>query len=159
MSNPLTAICVTYMKAVAAGLHARLEMMTARPLALSLSLLFATALAGLAIRFAHLGLPLCIVKYGGSMLWALMIYWVVSSLLPLWRMISVALLAGLVATAVEVFKLYHSPALDEFRLTLPGILLLGRIFSGWDIVAYWLVICAGASVDSRIRLVERRSYR
>jgi hypothetical protein len=131
--------------------------MTARPLALSLALLFATALAGLAIRFAHLGLPLCIVKYGGSMLWALMIYWIVSSLLPLWRMIPVALLAGLLATTVEVFKLYHSPALDAFRLTIPGILLLGRIFSGWDIVAYWLAISTGAFVDSRIRPAGRQS--
>jgi len=69
------------------GLHATLVTMTARSLALSLALLFATALAGLAIRFAHLELPLCVVKYGGSMLWALMIYWIVSSLLPLWRMI------------------------------------------------------------------------
>jgi hypothetical protein len=133
--------------------------MTARPLALSLALLIATALAGLAIRFAHFGLPLCIVKYGGSMLWALMIYWIASSLLPSWRMISVASLAGLLATTVEVFKLYHSPALDAFRLTIPGILLLGRIFSGWDIVAYWLAICVGAYIDGRIRLVGRRSCR
>lgn len=131
--------------------------MTARPRALSLTLLIATAVAGLAIRFAHLGLPLCIVKYGGSMLWALMIYWIASSLLPLWRMIPVASLAGLLATTVEVFKLYHSPALDAFRVTIPGILLLGRIFSGWDIVAYWLAISAGAYVDGRIRLVGRRS--
>jgi len=128
--------------------------MTARPIALSLALLFATALAGLAIRFAHLGLPLCIVKYGGSMLWALMIYWIVSSILPLWRMIPVVLLAGLLATTVEVFKLYHSPALDAFRLTIPGILLLGRIFSVWDIVAYLLAISAGAFVDSQ--LLRRR---
>lgn len=136
------------------GLHATLVTMTARPIALSLALLFATALAGLAIRFAHLGLPLCIVKYGGSMLWALMIYWIVSSILPLWRMIPVVLLAGLLATTVEVFKLYHSPALDAFRLTIPGILLLGRIFSVWDIVAYLLAISAGAFVDSQ--LLRRR---
>jgi hypothetical protein len=86
-----------------------------------------------------------------------MIYWIVSSLLPLWRMFSVALLAGLLATTIEVFKLYHSPALDAFRLTIPGILLLGRIFSGWDIVAYLLAITAGAFVDSRIRSAGRQS--
>jgi hypothetical protein len=69
-------------------------------------------------------------------------------------MIPVVLLAGLLATTVEVFKLYHSPALDAFRLTIPGILLLGRIFSVWDIVAYLLAISAGAFVDSQ--LLRRR---
>jgi hypothetical protein len=78
------------------------------------------------------------------MLWALMIYWVISALLPSMHILSVALLSVILATAVEFFKLYHSPALDAFRLTIPGILLLGRIFSGWDIVAYWLAICVGA---------------
>ena len=41
--------------------------------------------------------------------------------------------------------------MDAFRLTLPGIVLLGRYFSMWDIVAYWIAICAGAAVDQKIR--------
>jgi hypothetical protein len=41
--------------------------------------------------------------------------------------------------------------MDAFRLTRPGIVLLGRYFSVWDIVAYWIAICAGAAVDQRIR--------
>jgi len=92
-----------------------------------------------------------VVKYGGSTLWALMVYWIVSTLLPSWRLPAVALLTGVLATAVEFVKLYHSPGLDAFRLTLPGVLLLGRFFSVWDIVAYWLAIVAGALVDQRIR--------
>jgi hypothetical protein len=59
----------------------------------------------------------------------------------------VALLAGVLATTVEVFKLYHAPARDAFRLSLSGILLLGRIFSVWEIIAYWLAISAGAFLD------------
>ncbi len=98
---------------------------------------------GLAVRFSPLGLPPFVVKYG-STLWALMVYWIVSALLPLWRLYAVALLAGVIATAVEFVELYHSPALDAFRFTLPGILLLGRFFSVWDIVAYWLAISVGA---------------
>jgi hypothetical protein len=47
--------------------------------------------------------------------------------------------------------LYHSPELDAFRLTLPGILLLGRFFSAWDILAYWSAIAAGVLLDRRIR--------
>jgi carbon starvation protein CstA len=110
-----------------------------------------TIAAGLAVRFAPLGLPLFVVKYGGSMLWALMVYWIIAALLPSWRLLAVALVAGTLATAVEFFKLYHSPMLDAFRLTLPGVLLLGRFFSVWDIAAYWLAIVIGAFVDQRIR--------
>jgi hypothetical protein len=95
--------------------------------------MLATVAAGLAVRFAPLGLPPVVVKYGGSTLWPLMVYWIVSTLLASWRLPAVVLLTGVLATAVEFVKLYHSPALDAFRLTLPGILLLGRFFSGWDI--------------------------
>jgi hypothetical protein len=117
----------------------------------SLALLLITIVAGLTVRLVPLGLPAFVVKYAGSMLWAVMIYWIASTLLPSRRLLTVVLLSGALATAVEFFKLYHSPAMDAFRLTLPGILLLGRIFSVWDIVAYWIAIYAGATLDKRIR--------
>lgn len=131
--------------------------MSSRPLRLSLALVLVTVSAGLAIRLLPLGLPLFVVKYGGSMLWALMVYWIVSTLLASWRIPVAAVLAGVFATAVEFVKLYHSPGLDAFRLTLPGVLLLGRFFSGWDIVTYLAVICIGAAVDRSIR--QRTSRR
>lgn len=118
-----------------------------RPLSISFVLMVATIAGGLAVRFAHLGLPPFVVKYGGSTMWALMIYWIASTLLPLWRISTVALLAGTVATAVEFLKLYHAPELEAFRLTLPGIVLLGRFFSVWDIVAYCVAIAVGAVAD------------
>jgi hypothetical protein len=76
-----------------------------------------TTAAGLVVRFAHLGLPPFVVKYGGSMLWALMIYWIASTGFPTRRIPTVVLLAGTVSTAIEFGKLYRSPALDAFRLT------------------------------------------
>jgi hypothetical protein len=114
-------------------------------------LLGATIVAGLAVRFAHLGLPGFVMKYGGSMLWALMFYWVISALWPTGRMIPAALFTAALTAAIEFCKLVHSPALDAFRLTLPGILLLGRVFSLWDIAAYWLAIAIGALIDWRMR--------
>jgi hypothetical protein len=110
-----------------------------------------TMISGLVTRFVHFGLPPVVVKCGGSMLWALMIYWFVSALLPSLRICTVALLTAGITTAVEFFKLYHAPALDAFRMTLPGILLLGRFFSAWDILAYWIAIVAGVLLDMRIR--------
>jgi hypothetical protein len=100
---------------------------------------------------APLGLPPFIVKYGGSIMWALMIYWIISALFARWCLMSVALLSGAIAAAVEFLKLYHVPWLDAFRLTLPGILVLGRHFSLWDILAYWIAICLGVYVDGMLR--------
>jgi hypothetical protein len=125
----------------------RSETISSRPVGLSLALMLATVSGGLTVRFAPLGLPPFFVKYGGSTLWALMVYWIVSTLLPSWRLPAVVLLTGLLATAVEFVKLYHSPGLDAFRLTLPGVMLLGRFFFVWDIVAYWLAIIVGAFAD------------
>jgi hypothetical protein len=125
--------------------------MRSRPVGLSLVLMALTVAVGLSIRFAHLGLPFSAAKYGGSMLWALTIYWLVSTLLPKLPLTVVALLAGAIATGVEFLKLYHAPRLDAFRLTLPGILLMGRFLSTWDILAYWLAIAAGAVMDAWIR--------
>ncbi|MGD0579330.1 MAG: DUF2809 domain-containing protein [Bryobacteraceae bacterium] len=113
--------------------------------------------AGLTIRFAHLGLPPLVVKYGGSTLWALMIYWIVSAPVPARRLLLATLVAGTIATAVEFLKLYHSPSLDAFRRTLPGIILLGRIFSAWDIATYWIAIAIGALLDSSLRSAAARS--
>jgi len=43
--------------------------------------------------------------------------------------------ASVIAISVELLRLYHRPQLDAFRATPAGRLLLGRIFSLWNIVA------------------------
>ena len=125
--------------------------MRPRPLTRSIALILVTVAAGLGIRLLPLGLSQFVVKYAGSMLWALMIYWIVSTLAPRLRLPVAAAISGCLATAVEFFKLYHSPAMDAFRLTLPGMLLLGKYFSGWDILAYWIAIGLGALLDNSLR--------
>jgi len=125
--------------------------MKARPIWLSIVLIALTIAAGLTLRMAPLGLPQFVVKYGGSTMWALMIYWLVTTLLPAVRIPTAALAAGMLAMAVEFFKLYRSPGVDAFRATLAGTLLLGRYFSFKDIVAYWIAIAAGALADARLR--------
>lgn len=94
--------------------------------------------AGLSLRILgfNLGIPAFVVKYGGSMLWAVMLYFLVAMIYRSRSRMRIALLTMLVAVLVESFRLYHTPWLDAFRLTLPGALLLGRIFSPWNIVAY-----------------------
>lgn len=123
-----------------------------RPATVSIAIMIITVVLGLAIRFAHLGLPAPAVKYGGSALWAAMIYWVCSTVRPSWSMLQCVLISGALATSVEFFKLYDPPWLDAFRSTLPGILLLGRIFNRWDIVVYWIAIVLSAGLDANMRL-------
>jgi Protein of unknown function (DUF2809) len=106
--------------------------------------------AGLLIRFAPLGLPPFIVKYGGSTLWAVMVYWTLAFLLPKTTLALLASVAGIISTLVELQRLYHGAWLDAFRVSLAGVLLLGRFFSLWDILAYWLAILAAALLDHRI---------
>jgi Protein of unknown function (DUF2809) len=108
------------------------------------------------VRFAPFGLPWFVVKYGGSTLWAVMIYWVLVLVWPRSRPLVLAWVAGGIGLLVELQRLYHAAWLDAFRVSLPGILLLGRYFSVWDIVAYWLAIAAVALFDG---LVIRRVAR
>jgi hypothetical protein len=94
-----------------------------------------------------LGLPAVVVKYGGSILWAMMVFLLVAmaaSRLSRWRIASIA---AAVALGVELFRLVHMPWLDDFRLTTAGALLLGRIFSLWDLLAYGVGIILGILLD------------
>jgi len=109
-----------------------------------------TTFVGLAWRLLPLGLPPFWFKYGGSALWAVMVYWIGAALIPRWPPSMIALAACAVAAVVELSRLYHAPGIDAFRMTLAGKLLLGRFFSIWDIVAYWLAICLAALIDGVI---------
>jgi hypothetical protein len=106
-------------------------------------------ICGLALRcFGFgLGLPAFVVKYGGSMLWATMVFFLVAILAPARSRSSVALIAAAIAIFVELLRLVHAPWLDAFRLTMAGALLLGRIFSLWDLLAYGVGIAFGALLD------------
>jgi hypothetical protein len=109
---------------------------------------------GLALRgFGfHLGLPAPIVKYGGSVLWGTMVFFLVTIIAsgqPRWR---VALVSATIAVCVELFRLIHYPWLDDFRMTLAGALLLGRIFSPWNMLAYSVGILLGMQLDRFARM-------
>lgn len=96
--------------------------------------LLAAALAvivcGLCLRrFGYdVGLPFVAVKYGGSVLWGAMIYLLLAAFFPSrWHGYEVHI-AILAVVLVELIRLVHFPALDAFRATTAGALLLGRVF-------------------------------
>jgi hypothetical protein len=105
--------------------------------------------SGLALRgFGFsLGLSAFVVKYGGSLLWAAMVFFLVAMATSHSSRLSVALISASIAVAVELFRLVHAPWLDAFRLTLPGALLLGRIFSAWNMLAYGVGIALAVWLD------------
>jgi hypothetical protein len=117
-------------------------------------LCLAIVISGLALRrFGFgLGLPAPIVKYGGSILWGAMVFFLVAIAAPRRSRRNVALISAVIAVGVELFRLVHAPWLDDFRLTLAGALLLGRIFSAWDILAYGAGIGCAMGLD---RLVAK----
>ncbi|WP_298239822.1 DUF2809 domain-containing protein [uncultured Bradyrhizobium sp.] len=104
---------------------------------------------GLSLRWYGfpLGLPAFVVKYGGSLLWATMVFLLVGVLLPRLTQSQLAAIAMVIAAAVEFSRLVHMPWLDAFRLTTAGALLLGRIFSLWNLVAYAAGIAFGVWID------------
>lgn len=96
------------------------------------------------------------VKYGGSLLWAMMVFLLVGVLLPWLTRSQLAAIALVIAIMVEFSRLVHTLWLDAFRLTTAGALLLGRIFSLWNLVAYVVGIVVGVWLD---RLMEKRGAR
>jgi hypothetical protein len=113
----------------------------------ALTLLCLTILLGLAWRTLPLHLSPFFFKYGGSALWAIALYWLLASLFPKLTPAPLAILSAITTALLELSRLYHLPALDAFRLTLAGRLLLGRFFSPKNIAAYWLAIAAAALLD------------
>ncbi|VIO69048.1 DUF2809 domain-containing protein [Bradyrhizobium ivorense] len=112
-------------------------------------LCLAVIACGLALRSFgfQLGLPAVVVKYGGSLLWGTMVFFLVALLLPRRPRQQVALIALVIAILVELFRLVHAPWLGAFRLTTAGALLLGRIFSLWNMLAYAAGIMLAAVID------------
>ncbi|MBK3665252.1 DUF2809 domain-containing protein [Bradyrhizobium diazoefficiens] len=118
------------------------------------ALVLVVIVCGLSLRWYGfpLGLPAFVVKYGGSLLWATMVFLLVGVLLPRLTRTQIAAVAALIALAVDSSRLVHAPWLDAFRLTTAGALLLGRIFSLWNLVAYAVGIAFGVWIDRLVRL-------
>jgi hypothetical protein len=107
--------------------------------------------AGLLARRPELGLPWPIAKWTGSVLWGAMVYLLVVLIRPNGNRNASLCIALAIAVLVEFSRLYHADWLDEFRKSTAGGLLLGRLFSPWNIAAYALGIAAGWIADRWLR--------
>ena len=120
-----------------------------RKMLIRATMALAVIACGLSLRWYGfpLGLPAFVVKYGGSLLWATMVFLLVGILRPQRTRSQLAATAMVIALVVELSRLVHTPGLDAFRLTTAGALLLGRIFSLWNLVAYAIGIALGVWID------------
>ncbi|WP_332302503.1 ribosomal maturation YjgA family protein [Rhizobium sp. GR12] len=112
----------------------------------------AVIVCGLCLRaFGYdVGLSFVAVKYGGSVLWGAMVYLLLAAVFPArWHGHEVHV-AILVVVVVELIRLIHFPALDAFRATTTGALLLGRVFSLWNIICYLGGIGAASLIAGRV---------
>jgi hypothetical protein len=107
--------------------------------------------SGLALRRygPGLGLPSSVVKYGGSILWGTMVFFLVAMVAAGQSRRKIALISVAIAVCVELFRLVHTPWLDDFRLTRAGALLLGSVFSPRNMIAYGVGIVLGMWLDRR----------
>lgn len=112
-------------------------------------LCIAIIVCGLALRrFGHgVGLSPAFVKYGGSVLWGTMVFFLVAVFAARQPRSHITMMSGVIAICVELFRLVHTSWLDAFRLTITGVLLLGRVFSVWNIGAYLAGIVLGMALD------------
>ena len=110
--------------------------------------------AGLLWRSPLFHLPPSIAKYGGSALWALLVFLLCGWLLPRTATTRLALLAITIACAVEVSQLYHAPWVDQIRRTRLGALVLGSVFNWPDIPAYALGVITGVFAERTVRLAR-----
>lgn len=113
----------------------------------SLSILLVIGL-GLLWRSPLLHLPPPVAKYGGSALWALLVFLLCGWLAPRAATIRLVIIASGIACAVEFSQLYHAPWIDQIRRSRLGALTLGSVFNWPDIPAYLLGIAAGALAES-----------
>lgn len=84
-----------------------------------------------------------------------MVYLLVALFIARSRPAAIAVTALFIAISVELFRLYHTPWLDAFRLTTAGALLLGRVFSLWNMLAYAIGIAAACAFDPARRIALR----
>ena len=111
----------------------------------------AVMFVGLASRRYQAVLPKFVGEYAGDMLWALMLFLLVSTLLAGRTVVSRATISLVLAFLVEIGQLYHAPWIDSIRNTTLGGLVLGFGFLWTDLACYIVGIIIGVLAECGLR--------
>ena len=111
-----------------------------------LAALILVILAGLASRRYPL-FPAALGKYPGDALWAIMVFVGWGFIFPRRPTLQILALALATAYAIEFFKFYRAPWIDELRASTVGHLIFGASFSWQNLIAYTIGAAIGALLD------------
>lgn len=119
------------------------------------ALAFGTIAVGLVVHWRGTLLPATLRDLLGDALGAMMIGWWIGAVAPNTRLALRAGLALAICWAVEFSQLYHGAALDSWRLTTLGQLILGTGFDTRDLGAYALGVLATVILELTVRRRHR----
>lgn len=122
-----------------------------RPRLTFVALALSTIAVGLAVHRRGTLLSPTVRDVLGDALWATMIGCWIGAFLPRTRIGPRAAIALAVCWAVEFGQLYHAPALDGWRRTTLGALVLGSGFDARDLGAYALGVLATVVLELALR--------
>jgi len=120
-----------------------------------LLLLIGTVALGLASRRYASALPEFVATYAGDVLWASMVFWLLTLVRPNGEGRQLAVIAFAMAVVVESSQLYHAPWLDALRASPLGALALGQGFLWSDMACYAVGVMLAAVIDSTLRTRRR----
>jgi hypothetical protein len=123
----------------------------------SLVLLIGTVALGLGSRRYPAALPAFVSTYAGDVLWASMVFWLLTLVRPTGERGTLAAIAFAIAVAVETSQRYHVPWLDALRASRLGALVLGQGFLWSDIVCYAIGVTLAAVLDGILAARRRRA--
>jgi hypothetical protein len=119
-----------------------------------------TIALGLAVHQSVTILPAALRDIAGDALWAMMVGWGLGVFAPRMPLVPRAVLALALSWIVEFSQLYHAPAIDGWRHTTLGRLVLGSGFDARDLGAYALGVIAMVMIERALgrgsRLVRDR---
>lgn len=127
---------------------------TRNSITLSVCILAVIAL-GLASRKFPSLFPAVLDKYPGDALWGLMVYFIVAFFKKDAPAVRIAILALLLSCADEFSQLIQVSWLNDIRHTFIGHLILGTVFSWYDMLAYAVGIFTGFLFD---KIIFERKY-
>ena len=126
-------------------------MKSARSRVVLLTLASLTIALGLATRRFPKAFPSFVSEYGGDVLWAMLVYWLLAFVWPRASAARLALGALAISVCDELSQLIDWQWLQSLRDTRLGALVLGQGFLWSDLVCYAVGIAMAFAIDVAVR--------
>lgn len=116
-----------------------------------------TVVSGLLARYKKELFPDIVNLYLGDILYAFMMYYIVSFIVVSKGIIRKGMIALIICFAIELLQLYQAEWINAIRQTLPGRLILGSGFLWSDLLAYTIGVGTALLFDKLILLSKGKA--